>query len=120
MNTENNQEKLNKFKKLLEEEKMTLLGEIDSVKPKFMESDENRDRADETEVADDIEEQDNNAAIEVDLNKRLEEVNAALENIDREMKGGEREYGICTVCGNEIEEDRLEANPSATTCKAHM
>ena len=29
-------------------------------------------------------------------------------------------YGICEISGEEIEEDRLEANPSARTCKMHM
>jgi len=29
-------------------------------------------------------------------------------------------YGICEVSGQPIEEDRLEANPAARTCKAHM
>ena len=38
----------------------------------------------------------------------------ALEKIE---KG---EYGTCEVCAAEIEEDRLEANPSARTCKAHV
>jgi RNA polymerase-binding transcription factor DksA len=29
-------------------------------------------------------------------------------------------YGVCEVSGMDIEEDRLEANPAARTCKAHM
>lgn len=29
-------------------------------------------------------------------------------------------YGTCEVSGEKIEEDRLEANPAARTCKAHM
>jgi hypothetical protein len=32
----------------------------------------------------------------------------------------ENKYGLCEVCGKEIENDRLEANPSAKTCKEHM
>jgi RNA polymerase-binding transcription factor DksA len=32
----------------------------------------------------------------------------------------EGKYGICKVCGEEIEEARLEANPAAETCKAHL
>ena len=30
------------------------------------------------------------------------------------------EYGKCELCGEDIEEDRLEANPAARTCKKHM
>lgn len=29
-------------------------------------------------------------------------------------------YGTCEVSGEKIEEDRLEANPAARTCKVHM
>jgi RNA polymerase-binding transcription factor DksA len=29
-------------------------------------------------------------------------------------------YGTCKICGEKIEEDRLEANPAAQTCKLHM
>ena len=29
-------------------------------------------------------------------------------------------YGTCEVSGEQIEEDRLEADPAARTCKAHM
>lgn len=29
-------------------------------------------------------------------------------------------YGVCEIGGEEIEEDRLDVEPSARTCKAHM
>lgn len=29
-------------------------------------------------------------------------------------------FGICEISGEEIEADRLDANPAARTCKAHM
>lgn len=29
-------------------------------------------------------------------------------------------YGTCEVCGEVIETDRLDANPAARTCKAHL
>ncbi len=38
----------------------------------------------------------------------------ALQKID------EGTYGVCEVGGEEIEQDRLEANPSARTCKKHL
>ncbi len=51
-----------------------------------------------------------------------------LNNILRALKGLERKnFGICEarlpdgqVCGKEIEEARLEANPAARTCKEHL
>lgn len=39
-----------------------------------------------------------------------EDIIAALKRMD------EGSYGICTVCGNEINEDRLVALPYASTC----
>ena len=29
-------------------------------------------------------------------------------------------YGVCDISGEDIESDRLMANPAATTCKKHM
>ena len=29
-------------------------------------------------------------------------------------------FGTCELCGEAIEEDRLEANPAARTCKTHI
>ena len=36
------------------------------------------------------------------------------------LKMEKETFGICEVCGKEIEEDRLLANPSARTCKKHL
>jgi RNA polymerase-binding transcription factor DksA len=72
------------------------------------------DRADEDEVAEGIDEYENNAAILKQLETRLSEVDVALLQIE---KGA---YGTCKICGEKIEEDRLEANPAAQTCKLHM
>ena len=72
------------------------------------------DAADNEEVADSMEEFGNNTAILEQLEKRLSEVKIALANIEA------GKYGICKVCGKQIENDRLEANPAAETCKLHM
>lgn len=29
-------------------------------------------------------------------------------------------FGLCEICNKKIEEDRLDANPAARTCKAHI
>jgi RNA polymerase-binding transcription factor DksA len=70
--------------------------------------------ADPNEVADKIEEFETNQAIAANLKVKLNEVNEALGRIE------EGSFGICEIGGEEIEEDRLKANPSARTCKAHM
>lgn len=48
------------------------------------------------------------------LETRYNQVVSALERIENGT------YGICLKSGNPIEEDRLEANPAAETCKAMM
>lgn len=55
-----------------------------------------------------------NAAILEDLEIRYREVLAALARIENGT------YGVCTLSGEPIEEDRLAADPAALTCKAHM
>lgn len=72
------------------------------------------DRADEAEVADGIEEYENNNAVLGQLEIRLRDVREALSKIESGT------YGVCTVCGEKIEQDRLEANSAASTCKTHM
>ena len=70
--------------------------------------------ADENESADGIEEYESNTAILKQLEIRYNEVLKATEKI----KNGN--FGICEIGNESIEEDRLEANPSARTCKLHM
>jgi len=70
--------------------------------------------ADRNDNADIIEElHENNAAIN-DLEVRLVSVNEALVRIN------EGTYGVCQVSGEDIELDRLNANPAAKTCMEHM
>lgn len=69
------------------------------------------DRNDNADIFEDM--QDSNASIN-ELEGRLNQVLAALEKID----GGS--FGVCEVSGEDIEMDRLNANPAAATCKAHM
>lgn len=70
--------------------------------------------ADPNEAADKQEEYQTNRAINDTLEVRYNELKAALERIENGT------YGICEASGEPIEEDRLEANPAARTCKAHM
>ena len=111
------------YKDLLQSEKIKLEAELETIahkNPKIegdweaSEGTEDRDRADEGEVASGIENLENNIAIVSQLKTRLGEVSTALEKIENNT------YGTCSVCGELIEEDRLEANPAAPTCKLHM
>lgn len=70
--------------------------------------------ADRNDNADIIEEMhDSNASLN-ELEGQLNTVLMALAKIEKGT------YGICEVSGEEIEADRLKANPSARTCKAHL
>lgn len=69
--------------------------------------------ADRNEVADNIRDYEGNAAILKQLEIRYNALKNALVQID------EGSYGICAVCGKEIETERLEADPSAKTCIEH-
>lgn len=54
---------------------------------------------------------------DIALNEHLEkEYNEIIEALQRIEQGT---YGLCTVCGKEIDEDRLKAIPTAKTCKDH-
>ena len=111
------------FKELLEKERGEIEKELATVGRKnpdqagdweATEPEGERDFAEEGDRAEGIENFENNNAVLFQLETRLKEVNAALEKIE------DGTYGICEVSGEPIEEDRLEANPAATTCKTHM
>ncbi len=70
--------------------------------------------ADSNTSADRFEDYEESSALILPLSKKLDEVDHALASI------GAGTYGTCEVCGNEIEEARLNANPSSVTCTAHM
>lgn len=48
------------------------------------------------------------------LENRLKDINDAIKKID------EGKYGMCEVGGEDIEPERLEANPAARTCIQHL
>jgi RNA polymerase-binding transcription factor DksA len=108
--------KLEKEKKLLESELATV-GHKNPSNPQGWEAtteDLVVDAADENELADKMEELDQNELILGQLEKQLGEVTSALERVEKGT------YGLCEVDGGPIEKERLEAIPSAKTCKAHM
>lgn len=110
------------FKTLLVKEKETLEKDLGSIGRKIdpsgvvweTVSDGDEDTADREDVASAIESFENNEGTISVLETQLHEVNHALEKIEKGT------YGICEVSNEEIELDRLEANPSARTCKNHL
>ncbi len=74
------------------------------------------DKADPNTQADRDEEFLERANVLGEIETRYRELADALTKINDEPE----KYGICEVSGQPIEDDRLEANPAARTCKANM
>lgn len=113
-----------KFKEKLETEKASLglqLEKIARINPDSKTEDweatgsqMNILQADQNERADVVEEYEIHVSELKDIEVRYNNVKAALERIENGT------YGICSVGGKPIEVERLEANPAAATCKAHI
>ncbi|HLP86943.1 MAG TPA: TraR/DksA C4-type zinc finger protein [Candidatus Paceibacterota bacterium] len=116
MDTKNYKIKLEEERALLQDElgalgKVNEDGDWETTADDEMSSQEVQDEADMAEKATDYEER----SIKLNsLESRLADVNKALLKIE------EGDYGICEKCGKQIEEDRLEVNPAAVTCKECM
>ena len=103
-------EKLEVEKVSLEKELSSFAKKDDSPKGDWETKYPNREDGDSEEEADEVEEYNNMLPVEYSLEIKLRDVNSALEKI----KNGT--YGTCENCGQEIEKDRLLANPEARLC----
>ncbi|MDD2657479.1 MAG: TraR/DksA C4-type zinc finger protein [Candidatus Pacebacteria bacterium] len=114
--------KTEQFKKKLEAEKAKLESEMGTVGRKNLavpgdweavpsEIGTESDLADQADV---VMSRESNSAILADLEARYDTVMEALSRIEKKT------YGKCEVCGEKIEEARLEADPTATTCVEHL
>lgn len=122
MKTKLSKEKAEYFKKKLEVEKKSIeeslarVGQRNPANPEDWEvsgPDTNVMLSDKNEMADIFEDMGNKAAIEDKLEEKFGFINEALKRI---KKG---DYGICGVCGEMINEARLEAFPTAKNCIKH-
>jgi RNA polymerase-binding transcription factor DksA len=114
---------LNQYKTRLEEEKTKLTKELESfARPNKTEKgdweavreDDPSGATSSDDVAEELENMNERKATEGPLEQQLTKVNLALKKII------EGKFGLCEVNGEPIEEDRLEADPTARTCKEHM
>lgn len=103
---------LGHFKDRLQEEKQKLEKEIDH----YQKEDPYKSNLRSTEVLDDaiteIEEHDRLVATSEQLQEDLKEVVVALARLEN------GQYGVCISCGQKIEDERLEAMPTASLCLA--
>lgn len=115
-------DKIEYFKKKLEEKKAKLEKEMGAVAHQNINApgdwepnvpDMNVLPADPNELADTFEELENTAAVEESFE---EDVDLIVEALAKIKKG---KYGICEICGKDIEEKRLEASPTAKFCIEH-
>jgi len=115
MNTEEIKNKLEKEKTLLIEE-LSPLAILDQDTNRWIPHPEpqTEPEADDNDLADRFEDFDERASTVETLDARLYDITSAIQSLE------DGTYGICKVCGNKIEEDRLEANPAAQTCKHCM
>jgi DnaK suppressor protein len=114
MDTQIYKTKLEAEKKLLESE-LKDLGRVDENGDwEAVPGAQTAPEADENDKADRAEDFEGRTATMSVLEPRLKDINDALQKIE------DNAYGICEKCGQPIEEDRLEANPAARTCKACM
>lgn len=110
------------YKQRLEEEKQKLESELSTVgrrnpsNPADWEAvpPSSGQEADPNDAADLIEGFEANTAILKELEARYNTVLSALSRIE------DGSYGVCNTGGEEIEEERLNADPAAMTCKAHL
>lgn len=115
MNAEHFKERLEADKAKLEHE-MSSVGRRNFAVPNDWEPSpsENGMAADLADQADVVMDRESNTAILADLEARYDAVLDALTRIERGA------YGVCAVCGKSIEKARLEADPAAMTCIAHV
>lgn len=106
---------LEEFKKLLKKEREEILKELGKIAkkgngkweayfPKF-DGETSLER-----VADEVEEYSSRLSLKFNLEKRLKEIDEALEKIKKGI------YGICEKCKGKIEIERLKINPAAKFC----
>lgn len=116
-------DKLKEFQARLEAQKDQILEELKGIAVQDPDNPDNwnvknpemNDReADPNKLGDNLEEEGVNDAITDSMETQLKEVTDALQRIE------DGSYGKCEVNGEDIDLDRLEANPSARTCKDHM
>lgn len=114
---------MNDYKAKLEEEKQRLTTELTTLGVQNPQAEEDwvptpedvaRSEADPNIVADQSENWAERRGTLDALETRLNNVNRALKKIEAGT------FGTCEISGEPIEEDRLEANPAARTCKAHI
>lgn len=108
--------KLEEEKRLLEEE----LGALGIQDPKTGDWGATLPRVDSSDLSDQNDMADRDEDFTITANT-IGELEIRYNNIIKALGKIETgTFGICEISGTTIEEDRLQANPAARTCKTHM
>jgi len=110
------------FASKLDEQKQAVMNELKEIAIHHTDTDDwevrtddiDQTDADENLRADDVEDADERVATLAELETRYHNIVRALNKIENGS------YGICEVCNEQIEPKRLDANPAARTCLAHL
>ena len=112
---------MNEYKTKLEEEKEQLIAELKTIAIQNAETgdwvakpDAITGEADGNVIADTTEEWNERRALMAQLETRYHNVVLALKKFENGT------FGICEISDEQIEKDRLDANPAARTCKLHL
>ncbi len=108
---------LDKFRAQLEQMRDGLrdeLGELQEETANVNQSDSYGVKNHPAEDATELFSRERNLAVSGDLRQELDDVEHALERI------ADGRYGLCEVCGEPINLERLEARPAATLCIRHQ
>jgi len=112
---------MEEFKKILETEKQTLITELETIAVQnsvtgdwIAQPAKITGEADENLTADSTEDWNERRAVVAQLETRYHNVVIALN------KFADNSFGRCELCDEDIEADRLNANPAARTCKLHI
>jgi len=111
-----------KIKEKLEKERDMLLNQVRDIGVQDPETNEweaiperiTSKETDQNEMADRFEDFEERSSVIKVLASRLNKVLDTLKEIDKAS------FGICEVCGKNIKMARIEADPSAKTCKEHI
>lgn len=101
-------EQIEKFKKRLTDTRVEILADLEKLKERL---DFGSDTDHLEEEADEAEEFSYYVGVKKPLEERLKAVEEALEKMEKGT------YGICQMCGGEIELEVLEAAPESRLCK---
>ena len=111
-----------KIKEKLEKERDILIEELRDMGKLNTETNEweaipeelNFPESDQNDMADRFEDFEARSSMLKTLEPRLNNILKALKELPKES------FGKCEVCKKDIEQDRLDANPAARTCKKHL